>query len=289
MYNLYKDHVVSEGNQPVEEHIYRRAFNNEYNLHFHAPHKDTCIKCDVFASKLKHTTDEEEKAKLQQDHELHLRKSEKAREAMKADTEKSANDHSYYTFTFDLEKSLPFPKLTCQLAYYKRNLYVYNLGCHELSTKSGFMYCWDEVNGSKGSQEIAACLVKHIEARARLANHVVMYSDTCTGQNRNWKTAMTLMRLVQSEDNNIEVIDQKFMQSGHSYLPNDCDFASIENFSRMQQIFTPDDWYSVIARSRKKNPFHVTVMSNDDFFLLTTYLKKSPKEKKTVRAILCHG
>lgn len=148
----------------------------------------------------------------------------------------------------------------------KRNIYVYNLGCHELSSKLGFMYCWDEVNGSKGSQEIGAWLVKHIEARARLANHVVMYSDTCTGQNCNWKTAMTLMRLVQSEDKNIEVIDQNLMQSGHSYLPNDCDFASIENFSRMQQIFTPNDWYSFIARSRKKNPFHVIVMSNDDFF-----------------------
>lgn len=78
MYNLYKDHVVSEGNQPVEGHIYRRAFNNEYNLHFHASHKGTCIMCDVFASKLKHTTDEEEKTKLQQDHELQLRMSEKA-------------------------------------------------------------------------------------------------------------------------------------------------------------------------------------------------------------------
>lgn len=43
-----------------------------------------CIKCDVIVSKLKHTTDEEEKTKLQQDHELQLRKSEKAREAMKA-------------------------------------------------------------------------------------------------------------------------------------------------------------------------------------------------------------
>lgn len=43
MYNLYKDHVVSEGNQPVEEHIYRRAFNNKYNLHFHASHKDIVL------------------------------------------------------------------------------------------------------------------------------------------------------------------------------------------------------------------------------------------------------
>ena len=86
MYNLYKEHVQSQGRQPVEEHIYRRTLNNEFNLHFHAPHKDTCVKCDVFSNKLKHTTNEEEKRQLKQDHELHLRKAEKARISMTADS-----------------------------------------------------------------------------------------------------------------------------------------------------------------------------------------------------------
>ena len=60
LYNLYKDHVESQGKEPVEEHIYRRTFNNEFNLHFRAPHKDTCVKCDTFATKLKNSTDEQE-------------------------------------------------------------------------------------------------------------------------------------------------------------------------------------------------------------------------------------
>lgn len=34
LYNLYKDHVESQGKEPVEEYIYRRTFN-EFNLHFH--------------------------------------------------------------------------------------------------------------------------------------------------------------------------------------------------------------------------------------------------------------
>lgn len=89
---------------------------------------------------------------------MHLRKAESAREAMKKDSEKSKSDGKYYAFTFDLEKALAFPKLTCQVAYYKRNCYLYNLGCHELSSGLGFMYCWDETEGSRGSQEIAACV-----------------------------------------------------------------------------------------------------------------------------------
>ena len=131
--------------------------------------------CIYRNTKLKNSTDEQENAKLQQDHELHLRKVEKARESMKVDTEKSASGSSYYAFSFDLEKSLLFPKLTCQLAYYKRNLYVYNLGCHELTSKLGFMYYWDEVTGSRGSQKIGPCLVKHKNKSTSRAKHVVMY------------------------------------------------------------------------------------------------------------------
>lgn len=77
MYNLYKEHVQSQGHQPVEEHIYRRTFS-EFNLHFHAPHKDTCVKCDVFSNKLKHTTNEKEKRQLKQDHELHFYEASKS-------------------------------------------------------------------------------------------------------------------------------------------------------------------------------------------------------------------
>lgn len=86
--------------------------------------------------------------------------------------------------------------------------------------------------------------MKHIETRARLANLVVMYSNTCTRQNRNWKTAKTLMKPVQSKNNNIEVVEKHFIQRGHSYIPDDCDLASVGNFSRMQQIFTPSGWYT---------------------------------------------
>lgn len=76
------------------------------------------------------------------------------------------------------------------------------------------------------------------------------------------------------------MVDQKFMQSGHSYLPNDCDFASIENFSRSLQIFSPDDWYRTVAKSRKKKAFHVTVMTVEDFLSVDNILTKISKRKK---------
>ena len=59
-----------------------------------------------------------------------------------------------------------------------------------------------------------------------------MYSDSCSGQNRNIKTVLSLLKLVQSEDIKAKSIELKFLLSGHSYLPNDADFAVIEAYAK---------------------------------------------------------
>ncbi|CAG9826576.1 unnamed protein product [Diabrotica balteata] len=165
LYRLYSVYCQEQVIVPVSSDIYRRTFNNEYNLHFHVSQKDTCSKCDAYKLKKAAATDANEIKQIEVEHELHLRKAELARTSMKKDTEKAQTDDSYYAFTFDLEKALPFPKLTTSIAYYKCNMYIYNLGCHELSTGLGYMYGWDKTTASRGSQEISACVTKPIELR----------------------------------------------------------------------------------------------------------------------------
>lgn len=59
---------------------------------------------------------------LTQEKALHQAKAEKARSSLKND-QQIASD-LVYVATFDLQKALPFPKLTTSIAYYKKNLYV---------------------------------------------------------------------------------------------------------------------------------------------------------------------
>ena len=126
--------------------------------------------------------------------ELHLRKAEAARSAMSSDAESSKLPNSQMlVFTFDLQKALAYPKLTTSVSYYKRNMYVYNFGCHNLTKNEVFMYYWDEVSGSRGSQEIGTCLLKHITNSISSEKHIVGYSDMCGGQNRNLYIALTMM------------------------------------------------------------------------------------------------
>ncbi len=265
MYELYKEKCTEKGDIPVSEAIYRRTYSNEFNLHFHQPLKDTCTRCDVLDKKIEVCEDEDESTKLKAEKELHLRKAEKVREARDRDTVKAREDKYFYGLTFDLEKALPFPVLTTSVAYYMRNTYYYNFGCHELGTGLGFTFCWDETFASRGSQEIGSCFVKHLAARASSAKHIVLYSDACTGQNRNIKFCLYLMKYIQGPQSNAEIIDHKFMVSGHSFLPNDSDFGSIELYAKNKLIYTADDWYSIILKCRRNNPFMLTKMGREDF------------------------
>lgn len=144
------------------------------------------------------------------------------------------NNNWYYVIPFDLEKALRFPILTVSIANYKKNLYVYNVGCHELYTSRGFLYIWGETVASRGSQKISSCVFKHLSAHSTSARHIIDYSDSCTDQNRNIKMVLMLMHFV-TGDTPVHIIDHKFMVSGHSFLPNDADFGSIETATRRKE------------------------------------------------------
>lgn len=279
MYEAYVVWCKNKNLKPEKEHYYRFIFNTEFNLHFHVTRKDTCRICDGFKQKISLEADDEEKKKLEQKHSDHLQNAESARQSLRNDREKSKTSADImYTATFDLQKALPFPRLTVSEAYYRRNMYVYNLGINEVATNQAFMYVWDETLASRGSQEISSCLDKHI--RQRQKKHVILYSDTCTGQNRNINVALALMKI--TEETQVEVIEQKFMVSGHSYLPNDADFGTIELATRKKAIYVPDDWYSGIQTARKKNKFMLVKMQQNDFFSSENLIKNAVRRKKNV-------
>lgn len=127
------------------------------------------------------------------------------------------------------------------------------------------MYVWDETIASRGAQEVVSCILKHIK-NLRSEKHIIAYSDMCTGQNRNIKVALMWLKIVQALDNNVEIIDHKFLISGHSFLPNDRDFGVVEMaLKKNNLLFVPQDYYKIIKNCRKGNNFIVTEMKQEDF------------------------
>jgi len=106
LYSLYSEQVT----YPVSSFVFRKMFNEEFNLSFHSPVSDSCRKCDAFNIKIKAAETEANKEDLKQELELHQRKASSARTGLQNDTKlakKNAEDVT--VITFDLMKTLPTP------------------------------------------------------------------------------------------------------------------------------------------------------------------------------------
>lgn len=171
-------------------------------------------------------------------------------------------------FTFDLQRALELPSISTNEAFYRRQLWVYNLCILDEKRGEAYMYVWNETIASK--QEISSCLLKHFQNFVPLETEkIILYSDACPGQNRNIKTTLMLKKNLDSwAHSSLKSIEQRFFVSGHSY--NGCDrcFGLIEKHKKITElIFTPDHWANIIAQAKKNKPhFTVIKMTKEDFF-----------------------
>ena len=128
---------------------------------------------------------------------------------------------------------------------------------------------WPESVASRGSHEVCSCVFKYLGMNSTGGSHLIAYSDACGGQNCNINVVCMWIHIAASSNFSYNVIDHKFMVSGHSYLPNDRDFGSIEKASRRtQHVYVPDDCCTLFEKARRNNPFHVTKMKIEDFVSL---------------------
>ena len=164
------------------------------------------------------------------------------------DKDRAKADDSYHSVIFDLQAVLMTAFADAEI-YYKRKLSVYNN-----SSANGHCYLWDETEGGghlgRGVNEIAAILLSYLHNLPCSVRLFTSFSDTCAGQNRNQFVAAAMIHAVQQIDH-FEMIDLKYMESGHSYMEVDSMHATIENARKHQRIYTPREWELVIRGARK--------------------------------------
>lgn len=82
-------------------------------------------------------------------------------------------------------------------------------------------------------------------------------------------------------------VEQKFLCSGHSFLPCDRNFALIEKQKHVRRILHPFEWVELIANARSSKPFLVKLMEQSDFLDMSLLEKKTlkPKEFKVTEAM----
>lgn len=258
LYCAYKKRSEDNGVDFVSEKVFRKIFTDDFNIGFHVPKKDKCIKCLKYAS-------DPAKTKEKTDHEL-----EKTESYNRFFTHKNIrkSDPNTLCVSFDLEKVLNTPHGESMLLYYSRKLAVYNLCFYENGTRKVFCYYWDESDGKRGANEISSILHRYIlsvDERGNVKN-LLLYCDCCPGQNRN-RVVLAMIHSTLQQCKNLETIQINYLLTGHTYMPVDSVHAVIETNLKKTIIYAPSQWYTVFTTARKDPfPYEVQKLTFEDFY-----------------------
>lgn len=140
LYGEYKNSCEFKKQNVVSHYVFREIFNNSFNLSFKRTHTDTCKTCDHLKCSLKASVQQNEIEKVKDAQKLHLLSVEKVCSEIKLDVESSIQSGNTAVLTFDLQKTLETPSLTTSVAYYRRQLWTYNLCVYDEVQKKG-KYC----------------------------------------------------------------------------------------------------------------------------------------------------
>jgi hypothetical protein len=160
---------------------------------------------------------------------------------------------------------------------------MYNLGVHSGKTKAGYFNVWLESEAGRGAQEIGSALTNHINTHVpEGVKYLILWSDSCGGQNRNIRITILMQHLLQNH-RSLQSISFKFRVSGHSFLPNDSEFGDVEcALKRQQRLYLPEDIITVMRDCRRKNKFTVSRLSRNDFVTCGELEKKMVNRKRDV-------
>uniref|UniRef100_A0A6P7F869 Uncharacterized protein LOC114325933 n=1 Tax=Diabrotica virgifera virgifera TaxID=50390 RepID=A0A6P7F869_DIAVI len=279
LYDLYCEWMTENHPliDPVSSRFYRDTFNKKFNIGFNPPKSDTCNFCDKTDIMELSNCDDLQRNQLQVAKELHLRRAKAVQKILKS--YKSNNEDSVSAICIDLQQTLPTPKLTTSVQYYKRKLWTYNFAVHDVKSGKCVMYMWNESTGGRGSCEIASCLSHYFDSMDHQVKKVVLFSDNCGGQNKNMNIVLACLKKI--HELKFDFIEHYFMIPGHSYLPCDRDFGHIELRLRNIDVYSEDHYIDLIRSSRKVRPFKVVKMTSSMFFDFTALQKLITKRKST--------
>lgn len=255
MHRLYLADCQKEGvNDPVALSTYKEIVKSQ-NIAIHKPKKDQCKICVKYTR-----SNPKEKAKLEATQQTHISNNKNVMDLKLAYKTRGKEDASLLVFNFDLEAVLYTPCDKVSTIFYMRKLCTYNSTAFNLVTKTGQCYIWDESEGKRGSNEIGTTIHRYLEQFH--GKEVVMFSDTCGGQNRNQYIAALLLYMAHNHKT-IKSIDYIFMVQGHSHMEVDSMHSAIERKSGGLQIYDPYGW-TVVASIARRNPYFVENLEHTD-------------------------
>lgn len=252
LYMFYKNDWCEKKHNidPVSICTFTNKFE-ENNLGLFRPKKDLCDKCESFKTGNLET----------EDYEAHIMRKEESR--MEKNNDK--DNKKYLTFTMDLQALLMCPKSTVSSLYYKMKLSVHNMTFFNLDTKDGYCFLWNETEGCLSSNEFGSIISNFVLSLLPLPTDkekIILYSDGCAYQNRSTNICNALLHIAVTKK---VIIEQKYLEVGHTQMEADSIHSTIERRLRFRSIQVPADYIAVIKEARISQPYLVQYIEHGFF------------------------
>jgi hypothetical protein len=104
----------------------------------------------------------------------------------------------------------------------------------------------------------------YLKSLPRTVEEVTLFSDCCGGQNRNVNLTTALIH-ASSTISNIKIINQKYLETGHTQMECDSMHAAITSAKKSTPINAPTEWDTVFLRARRRKPYTVIPMKFSSF------------------------
>lgn len=238
--------------QLVKESYFRKIFCTAFNIGFKAPSMDECSTCIEFDHRIAIEKNEVVKKELQFKRSFHKKQGDAFFEYL----HKKPDD--VFILSFDCQKSLVLPKITNQIAYYSRQLYCYNLSItrgvstDHLNPDSVSIFMWTENEAKKWSNEIASAVFAELMFHD-LAGYrkIWLVANGCPGQNKNANVLCMIAKWLSSHSPpNISKVEVIYPVTGHSFLPADRVFGTIERqLKKLTTIISKEEYHKVFQKS----------------------------------------
>lgn len=218
---------------------------------FH-PKKDRCDVC--FA----HEQNPEEVP----NHQQHLATAQAAQKEKAKD--KCIKDPNIIVLCCDKQAILMAPSIEASMAYYHTKLNVHNSTILNLKTNDATNNVWHEGEGGSDSTIFASILIANLKSYLQKnpqIKKIIIYSDGCNYQNRCKLISNALLHF--SLENNI-IIEQKYLEKGHTHMEVDNVHAHIEHKIRGQVINEPQEYIEHMKSARKLG-YEVKYLTYDFF------------------------
>ncbi|CAH1114837.1 unnamed protein product [Psylliodes chrysocephalus] len=219
---------------------------------------------------------------------IHKRKAEVFYQRKKLARKQAMKQVDFECIAMDFQKNLPMPNLSTNEIYYKRQLTLHSFNIHVLSTNSATFYCYPEIIGRKGSNDVASLLHYFIFVQlSSKVRHLRIFCDSCGGQNKNF-TVFRYLHYVVHVVKRLDTIQVIFPVRGYSYMECDRDMALINQKIPAE---LPEDWFNKIKSCRvKPEPFTVievdqALLRNWTELLDLIYITKHSYKSREIREV----